>query len=192
MLLPAIQYGDWRTVKGRMRKVVTRLKRGEPIVEAMTRDGMLDPADHPAMVVLSSMTLGPVPCFYCAVPWIEAWSVLFDLRTTPTQPTAVEDAAFMALLEHPWGVVGLLASNSKMWLNKERHAPFLQAALGFWDELDAIGARYFVAAYGQRLWTVHNNLHFVLANMGVPHEMLRAPLPPEGPRALLRYARQPN
>jgi len=36
---------------------------------------------------------------------------------------------------------------------------------------------------------VPNNLHFVLANMGVPGDVLRAPPPPEGPRALLRYAR---
>jgi hypothetical protein len=33
---------------------------------------------------------------------------------------------------------------------------------------------------------VPNNLHYVLANMGVPNDVLQAPLPPEG---RLRYAR---
>jgi hypothetical protein len=40
----------------------------------------------------------------------------------------------------------------------------------------------------QRLWTLPNNLHYVLANMGVPNDALRAPLPPGGPRALLQHA----
>jgi hypothetical protein len=39
---------------------------------------------------------------------------------------------------------------------------------------------------------VPNNLHFVLANLGVPTDVLRAPLPPEGTRALLRYVRPVN
>jgi hypothetical protein len=42
---------------------------------------------------------------------------------------------------------------------------------------------------GERLWDLPNNLHYVLANMGVPNDVLRARLPPEGPRSLLRYAR---
>jgi hypothetical protein len=34
-----------------------------------------------------------------------------------------------------------------------------------------------------------NNLKYVMANLGVPTELLTAPLPPEGPGALLRYVR---
>lgn len=37
-----------------------------------------------------------------------------------------------------------------------------------------------------------NNLHFVLANLGVPSDALRAPLPPEGPRGLLKYIKAVN
>ena len=56
-------------------------------------------------------------------------------------------------------------------------------------ELDSIGERYYVAVQGQRLWSLPTGLHYVLANMGVPTEVLRAPLPADGPRGLLRYAR---
>jgi hypothetical protein len=58
-----------------------------------------------------------------------------------------------------------------------------------WPELDALGSRYYEVGAPQRLWSLVNNLHYVLAKMGVPNEVLRAPLPPAGPRALLRHAR---
>ena len=61
-----------------------------------------------------------------------------------------------------------------------------------WDELDAVGPRYFNGVQGQSLWTLPNSLHYVLGNMGVPHDLLRAPLTPEGPRALLKYVRIPS
>jgi hypothetical protein len=32
-------------------------------------------------------------------------------------------------------------------------------------------------------------LHSIFANLGVPHDLLRAPLPPGGPRTLLKYVR---
>jgi len=193
MLLPAIQYGPWSAVKKRMRPVVSQLKRGKDLGELMTRDGMLDPAEHPGMLVLSGILTGPAPNFHCFMPWAMALYELFDLRTTPTSPPPVEDAIFDASLRTPWGILGLLAYESNSWLiPKTRHEPFLHAVLGAWSELDAVGPRYYAAVQGVRLWSVHNNLHYVLANMGVPTEILNAPLPAEGPRALLRYARPAN
>lgn len=190
MLVPAIQYGDWKAVKGRMGKVVTQLKRGANLVELMTREGMLDPADHPGMLMMSGITPGPVPHFHCYVPWRLAWAPLFEVRVEPTVPTREEDAIFAASLEAPWGVLGLLSWDSQPWLYpKDRHQPFLHAVLAAWDELDAVGPRYYAAVQGQRLWSLPTGLHYVLASMGVPNDILRAPLPPEGPRALLQYAR---
>jgi hypothetical protein len=190
VLLPAIQYGDWKTVKGRMHRVVTQLKRGAGLVKVMTHEGMLDPAEHPGMLMMAGITPGPVPHFHCYAPWRLAWSPLSEMRTEPTVPTALEDAMFAASLEVPWAVLGILSWDSQPWLYpKERHQPFLHAALTVWDELDSIGERYCVAVQGQRLWSLPTGLHYVLANMGVPTEVLRAPLPADGPRGLLRYAR---
>jgi hypothetical protein len=190
VLLPAIQYGDWKTVKGRMRKVVMQLKRGAGLVDVMTQDGMLETAVQPGLLVMSGVVQGPDLNFHCFLPWKFAWEPLSAARAEPTKPTAVEDAIFAAALEVPWGVLGLLAWDSQPWLYpKERHRPFLDAALAAWGELDAIGARYYWALEGKRLWAGPTGLHHVLANMGVPSEVLRAPLPPGGPSALLRYAR---
>jgi hypothetical protein len=190
MLLPAIQYGDWPTVKGRMRKVVTELKRGTDLIEEMTKDGMLDTDDYSGMLVMIRSTLGQVRNFHCFAPWRLAEDPLRDLRTEQTVPSSEEEAVFVASLQTPWGILGLLSSDNQTWLiRRERHQPFLNATLSFWDELDAVGPRYYVVGQGQRLWTLPNNLHYVLANMGVPNDMLRSPLPSEGPRALLRYAR---
>jgi hypothetical protein len=192
MLLPAIQYGPWSVVKKRMRTVISQLKRGKELGEAMTREGVLDTSDYPGMLVLSGITTGPTPNFHCFMPWKKAWDELFDPHT-PTVPTPIEDAIFETSLRTPWGILGLLAYESNSWLiPTTRHEPFLHAVLGAWSELDAVGARYCDSFYGKQLWSVPNNLHYVLANMGVPTEILNAPLPAEGPRALLRYARPAN
>lgn len=192
MLLPAVQYGPWSIVKKRMRTIVSQLKRGKEFGEVMTRDGMLDTSDYPGMLVLAGIVTGPVPNFHCSMPWRKAWDELSDPRT-PAVPSPIEDAAFEASLRTPWGILGLLSSESQPWLYPTtRHEPFLHAVLGVWSELDAVGARYCSSFYGKRLWSVPNNLHYVLGNMGVPTEILNAPLPAEGPRALLRYARPPD
>jgi hypothetical protein len=190
VLLPAVQYGDWPTVKGRLRKIVTQLKRGAGLIELMTKDGMLDTADHSGLIVMVRSILGQVPNFHCFAPWRLAEDPLRDLRTDQTVPSIEDESVFVASLQTPWGILGLLSSDNQTWLiRKERHQPFLKATLAFWDELDAVGPRYYVVGQGQRLWALPNNLHYVLANIGVPNDMLRSPLPPEGPRALLRYAR---
>lgn len=193
MLLPAIQYGPWSEVKKRMRTVVSQLKRGKDFGEVMSRGGMLDSAAHPGMLILSGFTMGPALNFHCFMPWQRVWDAVFELRTTPLAPAPVEDAIFEASLRTPWGILGLLASDNQPWLYPTaRHEPFLHAALAAWSELDAVGARYCCSFHRERLWSVRNNLHYVLGNMGVPIEIVRAPLPAEGPRALLRYVQPPS
>jgi hypothetical protein len=171
-----------------MRSIVKRLVRGEGLIDVMTKDGMLDVAEHPGLLVLNGTVLGGAPHFHCGLPWMPLWQALFDRRVNADP--AVNDAIFEASLSVPWGVLGLLPYENHPWLIPEtRFEPFIEATLRVWDELDAVGPRYYAAVEGKRLWLVANTLHFVLANMGVPHDLLRAPLPVEGPRGLLRYAR---
>jgi len=193
MLLPAIQYGDWKTVKKRMARAGAQLKRGANLVEVMTADGMLDTEPTPGVLSMFGIIAGSVSNFHCFMPWRTLWHDLYELREKSgdlvTSPAA-EDAIFAASLRTPWGVLGLLAHDSQPWLYpSSRHRPLLHAALEVWPELDAVGARYAVGSMPRRLWSVPNNLHYVLANLGVPNDALRAPLPPEGPSALLRYVR---
>jgi len=102
MLLPAVQYGDWNTVKKRMRKIVAQLKRGDDLHDVMTHDEMLDTSAHPGMLVLSGIMAGSTPNFHCFMPWKSAWDALFDLRATPTAPAPIEDAIFESSLRAPW------------------------------------------------------------------------------------------
>lgn len=190
MLLPAIQYGPWKIVKARMRKAITKLKRGAPFNEVMLADGLIDTEMHEGLLVVAGTVQGIADNFHCFMPWREAWEPLFDLRTERGKPSAVETEVFNASLNTTWGTLGLLAPDSQKWLlTRETHEPFLLAALAAWQELDEVGPRYFSSVQPKHLWRVPNNLRFILANMGVPGDVLRAPLPPEGPAALLRYAK---
>jgi hypothetical protein len=190
--LPVIQYGDWKSVKKRMQRVVTQLKRGADLVDVMTTDGMLDTETTPGLLVIAGIQVGSVPNFHCFAPWKLAFDS-FAAAENSDAFAAIEDAIFDASLRSSWGVLGLLSTENQFWLiPASRHRPLLHATLEVWPELDAVGARYYGAVQGRRLWDVPNNLHFVLANLGVPTDVLRAPLPPEGPRALLKYVRPVN
>jgi hypothetical protein len=192
MQLPAIQYGDWKTVKNRMARVVTQLKRGADLVEVMTADGMLDTEATPGLLSMFGIITGSVPSFHCFTPWRTLWDALVD-EVNPSVPSPIEDAIFAASLRTSWGVLGLLAHDSQSWLiPASRHRRLLDAALEVWQELDAVGERYAVGGMPRRLWSVPNNLHFVLANLGAPSDALRATLPPEGLRGLLKYIRAVN
>jgi hypothetical protein len=82
-----------------------------------------------------------------------------------------------------------MAHDNQAWFSSaERYEPFLRAVIHVWDELRAVGPRYYWATQGEDLWSIPNNLHFVLANMGVPHDRLRAPLPADGLGAMVKHA----
>ncbi|HEX8106821.1 MAG TPA: hypothetical protein VF516_03790 [Kofleriaceae bacterium] len=171
---------------------MTQLKRGADLVEVMTADGMLDTETTPGLLSMFGIITGSVANFHCFMPWRTLWDAVVD-EAQPSVPSPIEDAIFAASLRTSWGVLGLMAHDSQSWLiPASRHRPLLDAALEVWPALDAVGERYAVGSMPQRLWSVPNNLHFVLANLGVPNDMLGAPLPPEGPRALLRYVRPVN
>ena len=145
---------------------------------------MLDVSAHPGPIMMGGIMNAGRTSFHCFTPWHWLWQELMkDLDAM--------EAIFQESLRVSWGVLGLLAFENKPWFyfGEERFEPFLAAALPLWDEFDAVGPRYFTAIQGHSLWTLPNSLHYILGNMGVPHELLRAPLPPEGPRALLKYVR---
>ncbi|HEX4420355.1 MAG TPA: hypothetical protein VH165_20710 [Kofleriaceae bacterium] len=186
-----MQYGDAADVKKRMRSIVKRLMRGENLIHVMTEGGMLDVAEHPGFLVLNGTVLSGAPHFHCGLPWMPLWQAFFDRRANVN--AVLNEAIFEASLSVPWGVLGLLPYENHPWLIPEtRFAPFIEAALRVWDELDAVGPRYSASVEGKHLWFVTNTLHFALANMGVPQDYLRAPIPAVGPRALLKYARVTN
>ena len=188
MQLPAIEYGDWASVSARMRKVLTQLKRGVSFHELMTADGLLDTATQEGLIFIdgSNRGIGGQHFHTFAAARIVGEALLMEKL-----PASLKEPLFAESLETPWGVLGLFGRNYDEWLwPQTRFEPFLHAALAVWREFNAVGPRYSSGVSdGKPLWEVSNNLHFVLANLGVPDELLGAPLPPEGPTALLRYVK---
>ena len=98
MLVPAVQYGDWAIVKKRMRRIATRIKRGESIVEVMTEDGMLDVGAHPGMMMMGGIMLSGWTSFHCFVPWKRLWQDLM-------KDAGAMDAIFQESMTVSWGVL---------------------------------------------------------------------------------------
>ena len=168
----------WKEVKPRIGKVVTRLKRGASWAEAMQADDFLDTSTSPGLLAIDGPRIYGGPHFHCFGPLR-----LVDLAIGAGRlPEALEEALFIASLETAWGVTGLLGTNNGFWVwPVERHRPLLRAAARFWNALDAVGPRYTEgSSSGGSLWSHAGNVHFALANLGVPNAELRAPLPPGG------------
>jgi len=137
-------------------------------------------ADRTGLLVLN----GPSPLlrsaqhFYCYLS-------LFAIKRGLTEGRLrkeLESEIFEVSLDTAWGLVGLLSPPNIMWVYPpERHWPMMNSAVRFWAELEGEGARYSVGSpHGQQLWSLHTNLKYVLAHLGVPAEVLNRPLPPGG------------
>jgi hypothetical protein len=189
VLLPALLYGDWKDVRPRVKAIVRRVKRsgGEDFLRVVTEAGMLDTATTDGMLMLGGTMRPGWTSFHCHEPWKH----LEDAITDDEPGRALEEQIFQASLTVHWGVLGLMAPSNTLWFagHRERETPFLDAALKAWDEIDAVGARYFMAFEGERMWSFPNSLKHVLARAGVPIERLKEPLPKGGPSTLLKYAR---
>jgi hypothetical protein len=186
MRLPSVLYGPYREIKPRIRKVVTRLKRGANWDDALGAADTLDTATTPGLLVLNgpSPLLGGTSHFQCYLPLLVVQEVVSQNQLSG----ALEEPIFQACLQTPWGTLGLFAPANLMWVYPpKRYRPLLQAALRFWDTLDAEDERYTVGSNdGQRLWSIASNLKYVLANVGIPKSTLNSPLPPEGVADLIR------
>lgn len=180
MLIPEFMYGLSKEARGAARAVARRLKAGVPWGEAVPGE-TADTALRPGLIVMHgpSPLLGGRQHFHVyALP-----DEIFAAKVS----AEVEDAAFAECLRTAWGTLSLASFKNQFWLYPEaRHAPFLKAVLGRWDEFDAEGARYtFGTTDGARLWDIHTNVKYVLARRGIPQETLREPLPAGGLAALL-------
>lgn len=188
MKLPAIQYGAWREVRPRMKKLITRVVRhGASFVDEMTRDGMIDVDDHPEEIDLGRIPHGAAVRFYAHQP------LLMLSNGLPWNDLNVERRIFDESLTTTWGVLGLLSQAGKLWVHqlRDRWPALCDAIDRSWSELASVGARYAVTDEMERLWSITGPLQYVLIHSGVPEEVIlkRAPLPPGGPIALLRRYR---
>jgi len=189
MLIPSSLYGRYEEVKRRGQKMLTRLRRQASFDEAVGAQDLLDTATVPGLLVIHgpSPLIGGQEHFQCFVPHLLIRRALFDNRLT----LEITEHVFEASLESPWGLLGLLSQPNQGWLYpRARLRPTLKAALKFWDVFAAEGARYSTGLpWGTDLWSANSNLAIVLAELGVPQEVLQKPLPPENLSSLLSYIR---
>lgn len=176
MLLPDFQYGLFKDVKSRCRKLVTALARGATWSE-MTTGPMIDVADQTGLIVLHgpSPLLSSSPHFHVFLLHM----LILDAQAEGRLTLDTVGSIFEQSLASVWSMLALLGQANVMWVYpSERHRPLLEACLHSWNELDGVGPRYSAGAHeGSRLWSLHSNLKYVLANLGVGAQVLSAPLP---------------
>lgn len=189
MDIPALLYGASREIKSRVRKVITALKRGVPWHEAIGGNQMLDTAKQEGLIVLDgpSSLASEERHFHCYA----LLSVIEQDLYKGAVSSEFAREAFQASLESAWGLLGLFGRNQAIWVTpEERRRPFLDATQRFWDQMWAEGERYTSGSTtGENIWSIPSGLHYVLANMGVSKDTLKAPLPAGGLPAVIAQAK---
>ena len=177
--IPSIVWGAFPEVRRGVARAVRQFASGRSWDEAMAGSTVF-PEANPGLIVLN----GPAPLlrgephFYIFLPLA---LVLEETRKGKMEESRKHQAVLESLLT-PWGLLGVIApANQMIVYPAELHMPILQAAVKFWDALDAVGPKYTVGLReGAKLWDVTTNLHYVLGQVGVDNEQLREELPPGG------------
>ena len=176
LALPASIHGRTADVKRRLSRTIGPLTGGVSIGDALDARDLLAVDDHPGLIVLDgpSPLLAGSPHFHAYLPW----SIVEEAAGADRVGADVVERVFAESLETSWGTLGLLAQKNVMWVfPAHRHEPFLASVARDWPELDSAGARYTVGSTdGDWLWTINQNLKFVLANHGVDAATLSLPL----------------
>ncbi|GAB4563834.1 MAG: hypothetical protein Tsb0020_13360 [Haliangiales bacterium] len=172
MKLPALVYGFTPEVKKRVSRMITKLKRGASLAEAIG-DDMLDTADTPGLIVLNggSPLLGSEPHFHLYMPIHKIREAM--LADKPRLPPEEMSAYFHEFLKHAWSTLALQGHNSFLWVAKvETYQPFIQATLKWWPEFDDEPRYTHGTNQGLWLWQCHPTIGGVMINSGVPKQAL--------------------
>jgi hypothetical protein len=194
MKLPAHFYGLYQEVKRRNAKIITQLCKGADWMALIEAGGFLEVETTPGYVVVDgpSPLTGGQPHFQIWPLWFQIWEKTISFEGKPRVSKELAEEVFERSLTRPWSTLGLVAYRGQQWLrDKHRYRPFLDAVRQYWSLFDSIGARYSDGLQrGYTLWFAGNSIKYVLANLGVPTEVLRSPLPAGGLEELIDRAEQ--
>jgi hypothetical protein len=186
--VPADLYGNAESVNLGGKLWTRRRRHDGAWTDGDGRWTYLDTADLPGLIMLDPGHPQPEEdAWHCYLPAME---ITMAIATDDVSPQAEEDI-FSAWLDRPWSLLGLLSPVNVSWLHQpHRFRPLLRAVVDAWPALQAEGARYSTGAPdGRDLWSVPNNLTYMLANMGLSNARLSRPLPSGGlPELLERVA----
>lgn len=203
MQIPTLFYGSQKEVRARCRRIVKQLAAGENWQEAIEVGSTVETANVAALIVLE----GPNQLLDAYGSHFHCYTLLDQIRQASNQGRVnaeVEEMAFRASLQTAWGLLGLIAAKNTTWFwhpekfyssdqwRAMRYEPFLTASLRYWDTLDAEGERYSNgSSMGQNLWSLPSSLKYVLANIGVPTNVLKATLPEGGLAEVITLVQPP-
>jgi hypothetical protein len=184
MQIPAVIYGTFADAKPRCAAAVRSFLKGQSWDDALSAASFVDSESNSSLFVMNGPAplLGGEPHFHLFLPLA---LLLEQANKGKADPPRLEEAV-TASLNSPWGTLGVLAPKNQMLVYApHRHRPILNAASVWWPQLDA-AARYSVGMQdGKRLWETVTNLQYLLGQVGVPIEVIRAPLPSHGLQAIL-------
>jgi|GEM_PF-6074327 len=186
MRIPAFFYGFTKDVKSRCRSMVYRLRNGATWNDAVEAHAMIETKHHEGLILLhgTNPLLAGSLHFHCYLPL----SYVSNLTSAGQLAPEIEEKIFVGSLQVAWGLLGLFSQTNVMWVYpQQRHSPFLQASVLFWEMLAQEGNHYSNGStQGENLWTLHTNLKYILANADVSQQKLNQPLPSEGLKGLLK------
>lgn len=185
MEIPEFMYGRYSEVKKRCNKILKELKKGASWDEVTSNLPMIDTKENEGYIVMD----GP-----SSLLKDENHFHMFVFLTLLYDKDSLEDRAEEIFYEHlktSWGTLSLMSGRGGAiqlyFIPIERHIPFLNSVLRFWEEYISEEK---IFTCGSRspdyIWSLQTNIKFVLARRGVPTEILRAPLPNNDLEALVK------
>lgn len=198
MKLPAFLYGRGRDARRETRKIITRLRRGQTLPEAVDElGGLIEVAEHPGWVILGgpSQLAGARDGFHLYRLLAELEERHHDEILEPH-----EEALFESLISREWGVALLMSSRGSYFvLNHEktlangRYHRLLDAACEHWPAFESIGPRW--SESGSQLdrpLPCSRTLEIVLLRCNIPFEVIQAEQQLGLPELLRRHPPEPE
>jgi hypothetical protein len=185
MKLPAFLYGRYAEVNPRCRKLVAAFAKGARW-DDLAGD-MVETRNAAGLIVLEgpSKTFDDADHFQCFVP---ARAVHDAVMNDRLPDTIYRDVA-QQWMASAWGVLALLGQDGRGFPGPDQYIAFLRAFLRCWNEFAAEGKRYSYGTHDAReLWTMPTSIGYVLGQMGIPLQTLRARQSADDLLALIRQA----
>ncbi len=198
MKLPALLYGRGRDAHRETKKVMTRLRRGLTLADAVADlGGLVEVADKPGGLILE----GPSPVTGARTGF-HLYRLLQVLQEHHRQALfePLEGDLFDALVACEWGVAVLLSDwarifflNHQSALANNRYRRFLDAAAEHWPAFEGIGLRWSQSGFelGRPL-ACSQTLVLVLMQCNIPIETINAERHLGLPELLRRHPPEPE
>jgi len=191
MKIPAFLNGKSQKVKSESNKIMTKLKRGMDFTEVVAGP-MINTRKKTGLIVLH----GPSPLVggqeHFNLYWIHR--IIHEKVNRSVLTEKDEKDIFYTSIKTDWGTLCLTGWNNQMWFAKDSHSIkeewgrlFLKSVIKYWECFLAEGSRYSNGSNtGGDLWRLSTTIKYVLANFGVPTDVLNNSLPQGGLAQLVK------